>query len=404
MPASDAVAGSPEAAAAADSSRNSSPPACGHSGRAPGPAASVEQAGVSSCRSSDTGSSDGSSSGGEESSSGASGSFGLQWGDQLLNWASSVRVEAAAVAQHATLAPPAQQPQQTPQQQAGQVQVQAAPVQRQQPLDQEQGQVQQEDVEQAPAAANTGMGQQRAASCASHTMSDPLVLAHAPEVSAWLSSAEAAASLPEDPSPPGSTATPAPPTDDATAAACGGTVRGHEPPPQCSQLQSALSQSEFVVQAGADAAGVFQCLLCQVEVSGHRNLLEHLGSKRHAKRLAARAAATAANTVGPKAAQGLGLAHLAAAGSLPGDTSNGAAAGGSSGVGGAGSTSRTYMGPNADVAPYVCQIITPQLNATAEALLRQLLEWQERTRHTDPANFKRKRRLVSGLREVRLAP
>jgi hypothetical protein len=62
------------------------------------------------------------------------------------------------------------------------------------------------------------------------------------------------------------------------------------------------------------------------------------------------------------------------------------------------------MGPNADVAPYVCQIITPQLNATAEALLRQLLEWQERTRHTDPANFKRKRRLVSGLREVRLAP
>ena len=33
-------------------------------------------------------------------------------------------------------------------------------------------------------------------------------------------------------------------------------------------------------------------------------------------------------------------------------------------------------------------------------MLRRLLEWQERTRQQDPANFKRKRRLVSGLREV----
>lgn len=55
------------------------------------------------------------------------------------------------------------------------------------------------------------------------------------------------------------------------------------------------------------------------------------------------------------------------------------------------------------MGPYVDQIITPELNATAEALLRRLLEWQERVRQTDPANFKRKRRLVSGLREVEKA-
>ena len=34
-------------------------------------------------------------------------------------------------------------------------------------------------------------------------------------------------------------------------------------------------------------------------------------------------------------------------------------------------------------------------------MLRRLLEWQERVRQQDPINFKRKRRVVSGLREVR---
>ena len=47
------------------------------------------------------------------------------------------------------------------------------------------------------------------------------------------------------------------------------------------------------------------------------------------------------------------------------------------------------------------QVITPELNEAALGLLRQLLAWQERVRQVDPANYKRKRRLVSGLREVR---
>lgn len=46
------------------------------------------------------------------------------------------------------------------------------------------------------------------------------------------------------------------------------------------------------------------------------------------------------------------------------------------------------------------QVITPELNEAAVALLRQLLGWQERLRLADPINAKRKKRLVSGMREV----
>ncbi len=50
------------------------------------------------------------------------------------------------------------------------------------------------------------------------------------------------------------------------------------------------------------------------------------------------------------------------------------------------------------------QVITTELNAAAVQLLQLLLGWQERVRLNDPANFKRKRRLVSGMREVGGAP
>jgi hypothetical protein len=46
------------------------------------------------------------------------------------------------------------------------------------------------------------------------------------------------------------------------------------------------------------------------------------------------------------------------------------------------------------------QVITGELNEVAVQLLQLLLGWQERVRLNDPANFKRKRRLVSGMREV----
>ena len=46
------------------------------------------------------------------------------------------------------------------------------------------------------------------------------------------------------------------------------------------------------------------------------------------------------------------------------------------------------------------QVISPETNAAAEALLAKLHEWQERARLADPMSAKRKRRLVSGMREV----
>lgn len=55
------------------------------------------------------------------------------------------------------------------------------------------------------------------------------------------------------------------------------------------------------------------------------------------------------------------------------------------------------------MAAYVDHVITPEINAATEALLRQLLEWQERTRRLDPVNARRKRRVVSGMREVEKA-
>jgi ribosomal protein L7Ae-like RNA K-turn-binding protein len=61
---------------------------------------------------------------------------------------------------------------------------------------------------------------------------------------------------------------------------------------------------------------------------------------------------------------------------------------------------RRYVGENADVEDYVDHVITPELNTAVEALLTKLLEWQNRTRALDPMNAKRKRRVVSGFREV----
>ncbi|KAL4422574.1 hypothetical protein ABPG75_008771 [Micractinium tetrahymenae] len=151
--------------------------------------------------------------------------------------------------------------------------------------------------------------------------------------------------------------------------------------------------------AGAEGVvGAFRCLLCLVTVSGQRNLQEHLASKRHVRRVASQAAAAAQAAAGPEAAQALALAGTAGPAGPAADGSGRSSGGGAAGGGG-----RTYTGLGADVEPYVNQVITPELNALAEALLRRLLVWQERARLADPLNFKRKRRLVSGMREVEKA-
>lgn len=116
------------------------------------------------------------------------------------------------------------------------------------------------------------------------------------------------------------------------------------------------------------------CGVCQVTVSGEANYQQHLLSRKHAKRLAQQAQ----HSVPQQAQQAVQLAQQ-----------------------GERQPPRAYVGvAAADVAPYVDQVISAELNEVALELLRRLLGWQERVRANDPHNFKRKRRLVSGMREV----
>lgn len=62
-----------------------------------------------------------------------------------------------------------------------------------------------------------------------------------------------------------------------------------------------------------------------------------------------------------------------------------------------------YVGENSSAFSYVDHMITEDLNKAVVSLLQQLMSWQERTRIKDPMNFQRKRRLLSGMREVRKA-
>ena len=61
---------------------------------------------------------------------------------------------------------------------------------------------------------------------------------------------------------------------------------------------------------------------------------------------------------------------------------------------------KRYVGEAADVEPYVTHVITEDLNAKVIALLSKLISWQTRTKEMDPMNAKRKKRLLSGMREV----
>ncbi len=128
------------------------------------------------------------------------------------------------------------------------------------------------------------------------------------------------------------------------------------------------------------SAHPFHCTVCNITASGLKPWEDHLASRRHASKVVqiANPRTTAAAAASKKNAE---IEKNSQSALLSG-------------------SNKCYTGPNADVEPYVTHIITPELNTATTALLNQLLEWQERTRRLDPVNFKRKRRLVSGMREV----
>lgn len=129
----------------------------------------------------------------------------------------------------------------------------------------------------------------------------------------------------------------------------------------------------------ASASPPFHCDVCNITASGLKPWQDHLSSRRHASKVAQQAAHNTSQQQQQKQQPDFSVKSTAP--NLP-------------------SNNKCYIGPNADVEPYVTHIITPELNVATTALLKQLLEWQERTRRLDPVNFKRKRRLVSGMREV----
>lgn len=118
------------------------------------------------------------------------------------------------------------------------------------------------------------------------------------------------------------------------------------------------------------AASPFHCDVCNVTASGLKPWQDHVSSRRHVSKVTSQSQ--------PQPPE---FSVRSSAPNLP-------------------SSNKCYTGPHADVEPYVTHIITPELNDATTALLKQLLEWQERTRRLDPVNFKRKRRLISGMREV----
>jgi ribosomal protein L7Ae-like RNA K-turn-binding protein len=148
---------------------------------------------------------------------------------------------------------------------------------------------------------------------------------------------------------------------------------------QAAPIPAALS---FPVAETLNPSPPFHCDACNITARGLKPWQDHLSSRRHVSKVAHQAANTTSESQQHQPEFSIMTStspHLPT------------------------SRNKCYTGPSADVEPYVTHIITPELNDATTALLKQLLEWQERTRRLDPVNFKRKRRLISGMREVEKA-
>ncbi|BDA49260.1 probable selenocysteine insertion sequence-binding protein 2-like at C-terminar half [Coccomyxa sp. Obi] len=112
----------------------------------------------------------------------------------------------------------------------------------------------------------------------------------------------------------------------------------------------------------------FYCEVCGITCCGLVNFEQHCSSKKHLRRAAAAAGA------------------LAGGGMASDSTDN--------------ERNTTYVGLQAQCRNYCKQVISTELNRAVVELLQQLLFWQERAKATSPYNVTKRKRLVSGLREV----
>ncbi|DBA75326.1 TPA: Selenocysteine insertion sequence-binding protein 2 [Trebouxia sp. C0004] len=123
----------------------------------------------------------------------------------------------------------------------------------------------------------------------------------------------------------------------------------------------------------------FECAVCNVTCCGIINFEQHCTSKKHLRKAAAVAhAAVSSNSL-----------FLAGSDATP--TASTASDGGNG---------TTYVGIKAQCRTYCKQVISAELNRVVVELLQQLLFWQERQKAQDPLKATKKKRLVSGLREV----
>jgi len=127
-------------------------------------------------------------------------------------------------------------------------------------------------------------------------------------------------------------------------------------------------------KTGEPKPGLY-CEMCKVKMTGRQNFADHLVGRKHRANVLKMNKHTLADQSSLSTVPPL----------LPNTTTT---------------ASKCYTGPGADVENYVKQVITSQLNTTVSDFITKLLEWQERVRRNDPINLKRKRRLVSGLREA----
>jgi ribosomal protein L7Ae-like RNA K-turn-binding protein len=316
-----------------------------------------------------------SSSGGESSN----GSFALQWGDALRGWASTMKTEAKRSTQDfkEREAPPPQQQQQR----TGPV-VESAPEPSMHPSSKAALASKEPAEADRPAPTQETMAESIASGDAKgegpgSVDSGPFI-----DVHAWLLHAQPVADGPGPEQEPqhvqGRT--------EAGDAAATADLYPERVLPFLGKLS--VAAAPFVAARAAvrldDDGGAFKtqdsppikpgdhfCAACGAIVSGTANWSQHLAGARHLRkvtRLAAAELPPAPLSTTATSAAGTSLARPDGSGPAP--------------------------------APYVTQACSAELDAEVDALLRQLHAWQERARAADPINAKRKRRLISGMREV----
>ena len=150
------------------------------------------------------------------------------------------------------------------------------------------------------------------------------------------------------------------------------------------QQQLQQQQQHQQQQQSSAGPGVFSCSVCGVTCNSTQTLEQHLSSRKHMLRMAHVAA-------GPAMQAARELQLTTGSSSTPGVTATAlsAAVGGSSGLeraaspfggGSSGGSPRavTYVGPNATLAEYCNQEISPQLNQAVTTLLQQVKGYQDR--------------------------